>query len=63
MFCLHIYLCEGAGCPGTGVTGSCELHVWLLGTELGYTRRAASALADEPSLQSQCITFLFTHFI
>ena len=25
MFCLHVYLCEGVGFPGTGVADSCDL--------------------------------------
>ncbi|KAL6037814.1 hypothetical protein STEG23_009138, partial [Scotinomys teguina] len=25
VFCLHVYLCEGVGSPGTGITDSCEL--------------------------------------
>lgn len=39
VFCLHVYLCEGAGFPGTKITESCELphfHVDYLSEFLGY---------------------------
>ena len=44
VFCLHVYLGKGVGFPGTGVTDSCELSVWVLGTESGASGRTVSAL-------------------
>lgn len=35
---------EGAGSPGAGVTGGCEPLAWVLGTKLGTSGRATSAL-------------------
>lgn len=42
--CLHVCLFKGVGSLGPGVTNDWELPRWILGTKLGTSRRAASAL-------------------
>lgn len=37
--------------PGTGIINSCELSLWVLGTEPGFSEGAAGALITEPSVQ------------
>lgn len=50
---------EGAGSPGTGVTGGCEHLMWVLRTKHGSPARAVCApLTTEPSLR--CLSFILT---
>lgn len=55
MFPLHVFLCEGTGSPGTGITASCELSCvyWLL--NLGLLEEQPVLLPAKPSLQTQAI--------
>ena len=48
--------------PGIGITGGCELPELMLGTGPGSSRRAASTLTAEPSLQLQGASSLCSLF-
>jgi hypothetical protein len=43
VFCLHLYLCDGVGSPGTKVTDNLLVAMWLLGSEPMSSGRLSSA--------------------
>ena len=61
-FCLHVYLCEGFGSSGMGVTDSCELPYGCWELNPGPLEEQPVLLTNEPSLQPQnqllCMTAL-----
>jgi hypothetical protein len=46
--CIHV---ESVRCPGTGVTDSCELPLWVLGVKPDPLEEQLVPLTTEPSLQ------------
>lgn len=49
MFCLHIYVCEGANSPGTGITESSELPCGCWQLKLGPLEEQPVFLTSEPA--------------